>query len=59
MVLAAKLREHLRVPGMSVRTTIPFRDKEEMKRVLEKELNMEPLQSTAKLYQSLLERFRK
>ncbi|MBN2116225.1 MAG: tetratricopeptide repeat protein [Anaerolineales bacterium] len=32
---------------------------QEMKRVLEKELNMEPLQSTAKLYQSLLERFRK
>jgi biotin carboxylase len=35
MVLAAKLREHLGVPGMSVAKTIPFRDKEVMKRKLD------------------------
>ena len=35
MVLAAKLREMLGLPGMTVRETIPFRDKEEMKRVLD------------------------
>jgi biotin carboxylase len=35
MVLAARLRELLGVPGMSVAQTIPFRDKEEMKRVLD------------------------
>ena len=35
MVLAAKLRETLGVPGMTVAETIPFRDKEIMKRVLD------------------------
>ena len=35
MVLAAKLRERLGVPGMSVRKTIPFRDKEIMKQGLD------------------------
>ena len=35
MVLAARLREMLGVPGMTVAQTIPFRDKEEMKRVLD------------------------
>ncbi len=35
MVLAARLREALGVPGMTVGQTIPFRDKEEMKRVLD------------------------
>ncbi len=35
MVLAARLRELLGVPGMNVAQTIPFRDKEEMKRVLD------------------------
>ena len=35
MLLAARLREMLDVPGMTVAETIPFRDKEEMKRVLE------------------------
>jgi LuxR family maltose regulon positive regulatory protein len=35
------------------------RQYQEMKRVLAKELDMEPLQSTAALYQSLLERFGK
>jgi biotin carboxylase len=35
MVLAAQLREGLGVAGMSVAQTIPFRDKEEMKRVLD------------------------
>lgn len=35
MVLAARLREMLGLPGMTVRETIPFRDKEEMKRVLD------------------------
>ena len=35
MVLAARLRELLGVPGMTVAQTIPFRDKEEMKRVLD------------------------
>ncbi len=35
MVLAARLREMLGVPGMNVAQTIPFRDKEEMKRVLD------------------------
>jgi biotin carboxylase len=35
MMLAARLREMLDVPGMTVAQTIPFRDKEEMKRVLD------------------------
>ena len=35
MVLAAKLREMLRLPGMTVEQTVPFRDKEKMKRVLD------------------------
>ena len=35
MVLAARLREALMVPGMSVERTIPFRDKEAMKQVLD------------------------
>jgi formate-dependent phosphoribosylglycinamide formyltransferase (GAR transformylase) len=35
MVLAARLRELLGTPGMTVAQTIPFRDKEEMKRVLD------------------------
>jgi hypothetical protein len=35
MVLAARLREALGVAGMSVAHTIPFRDKEAMKRVLD------------------------
>lgn len=35
MLLAAELREGLGVPGMSVAKTIPFRDKEAMKRVLD------------------------
>jgi biotin carboxylase len=34
-VLAARLRELLGIPGMTVAQTIPFRDKEEMKRVLD------------------------
>ncbi len=35
MVLAAQLRERLGLPGMTVAQTIPFRDKEVMKRVLD------------------------
>ncbi len=35
MILAAKVRASLGVPGMTVEQTIPFRDKVEMKRVLE------------------------
>jgi biotin carboxylase len=35
MILAAKLREHLGVPGMSVAETVPFRDKEVMKQRLD------------------------
>ncbi|MBJ7609631.1 MAG: ATP-grasp domain-containing protein, partial [Candidatus Dormibacteraeota bacterium] len=35
MLLAARLREALGVPGMTVAQTIPFRDKEQMKRVLD------------------------
>ncbi|MFG0315985.1 MAG: acetyl-CoA carboxylase biotin carboxylase subunit family protein [Planctomycetota bacterium JB042] len=35
MILAAKLREALGVPGMTVAETVPFRDKEEMKRKLD------------------------
>jgi biotin carboxylase len=35
MVLAARLREALGVPGMTVAQTIPFRDKEHMKQVLD------------------------
>jgi biotin carboxylase len=35
MVLAARLREALGVPGLTVAQTIPFRDKEVMKRVLD------------------------
>ncbi len=35
MVLAAQLREMLQLPGMTVQQTIPFRDKEKMKQVLD------------------------
>jgi biotin carboxylase len=35
MIAAARLRERLGVPGMTVEQTIPFRDKEAMKRVLD------------------------
>lgn len=35
MVLAAKMREMLQLPGMTVEQTVPFRDKEKMKRVLD------------------------
>lgn len=35
MILAAKLREALGVPGMTVAQTVPFRDKEVMKRTLD------------------------
>jgi formate-dependent phosphoribosylglycinamide formyltransferase (GAR transformylase) len=36
MLLAARIRERLGVPGMSVAETVPFRDKGAMKQVLEK-----------------------
>jgi hypothetical protein len=36
MILAAKIREALRLPGMTVAETVPFRDKETMKQVLDK-----------------------
>lgn len=36
MILAAKIREGLGLPGMTVAQTIPFRDKESMKQVLDK-----------------------
>jgi hypothetical protein len=36
MLLAARLRETLGLPGMTVRETLPFRDKEVMKQVLDK-----------------------
>jgi len=35
MILAAKLREHLGVPGMTAAETVPFRDKEVMKQKLD------------------------
>jgi biotin carboxylase len=35
MIVAARVREALDVPGMTVAETVPFRDKEEMKRVLD------------------------
>ncbi len=35
MVLAARIREMLELPGMNVEQTIPFRDKEVMKQVLD------------------------
>ena len=35
MLLAAELREALGVPGLSVEQTLPFRDKERMKQVLD------------------------
>ncbi|MEZ4648550.1 MAG: ATP-grasp domain-containing protein [Candidatus Eisenbacteria bacterium] len=35
MLVAARLREDLGVPGLTVEQTVPFRDKEEMKRVLD------------------------
>jgi len=37
MMLAARLREALGVPGLTVAETVPFRDKEQMKRVLDKQ----------------------
>lgn len=36
MVLAAKLRQMLGLPGMTVEQTVPFRDKEVMKQVLDR-----------------------
>ena len=36
MLLGARLRERLGVPGMSVEQTVPFRDKEIMKQVLDR-----------------------
>ena len=36
MVLAARIREELGLPGMTVEQTIPFRDKELMKQVLDR-----------------------
>jgi len=35
MLLAARLREVFGLPGMTVRETVPFRDKEQMKRMLD------------------------
>ncbi|NNF06760.1 MAG: ATP-grasp domain-containing protein, partial [Candidatus Eisenbacteria bacterium] len=35
MILAARIREALGLPGMTVEETVPFRDKEDMKRVLD------------------------
>ena len=35
MLLAARLREVLGVPGLNVAETVPFRNKEEMKRLLD------------------------
>jgi hypothetical protein len=35
MILAARLREAFGLPGMTVAQTVPFRDKEQMKRVLD------------------------
>jgi biotin carboxylase len=35
MVLAARIREALGIPGMTVEQTLPFRDKERMKQVLD------------------------
>src|SRR5260370_20697436 len=35
MVLAARLREHLGLPGLTVEQTVPFRDKERMKQLLD------------------------
>jgi formate-dependent phosphoribosylglycinamide formyltransferase (GAR transformylase) len=35
MILAARLRESLGLPGMTVQQTLPFRDKEQMKRTLD------------------------
>jgi biotin carboxylase len=36
MILAARLREALHLPGMTVEQTVPFRDKEKMKQVLDR-----------------------
>ncbi len=35
MILAAKLRESLGLPGLTVEQTVPFRDKEQMKQLLD------------------------
>src|SRR3954451_20047077 len=35
MILAARLREAFGLPGMTVEQTVPFRDKEHMKQVLD------------------------
>ncbi|MGH3479302.1 MAG: ATP-grasp domain-containing protein, partial [Nocardioidaceae bacterium] len=35
MILAARLRESFGLPGMTVQQTLPFRDKEQMKRALD------------------------
>ena len=35
MILAARIREAFGLPGMTVEQTVPFRDKERMKQVLD------------------------
>jgi biotin carboxylase len=35
MMLAARLREELDLPGLTVAQTVPFRDKEQMKQLLD------------------------
>ena len=35
MILAARIRESFGLPGMTVEQTVPFRDKERMKQVLD------------------------
>ena len=35
MLLAARLREELGLPGLTVAQTVPFRDKERMKQLLD------------------------
>ena len=48
MVLAAQLREAFGVPGLSVEKTIPFRDKERMKQVLDEAGIRTPRHSSAR-----------
>ncbi len=55
MVMAARIRERLGLPGMTVEETVPFRDKETMKQVLDRAGIRTPRHARADRAQEVLE----
>ena len=55
MVLAARIRERLGLPGMTVDETVPFRDKETMKQVLDRAGIRTPRHARAESVDQVLE----